>query len=411
MPSFENPAAFFLLLLIPLLYIFRYSKIFNQITFPAVLSDWNGRTFEWKGKSQKVLSVFARIFFTAGFFISVAALAAPVISNQEKVYTSLGTDIVFVVDTSPSMSAKDMDGTQRLEASKNAIYTLTNKNDGSRYGLVALGSNAAVLVPPTNDQTFFSEHLAKISAGTFGNGSAIGDGLSTAVCHLVSSSAPKKCIVLFTDGENNAGEIHPETAAQLARDNNITIYVVGIGSKGKVPIEYTDPSTGKLYAGYLDSNFNPASLKKIANIAGGRYFEAQTIEELSNILTTVSKTENVSQNYTYRTVNRLFYKQFLSIAITLFILAWFIRRIILKEMVCFKYRKILFVRSACLLIGFLFLLLAHAGLTWGTYLVPVQKSGHSVAMVFDISNSMMAKDCPGNISRLKAASLYAKKLL
>ena len=74
MPSFENPAAFFLLLLIPLLYIFRYSKIFNQITFPAVLSDWNGRTFEWKGKSQKVLSVFARIFFTAGFFISVAAL-------------------------------------------------------------------------------------------------------------------------------------------------------------------------------------------------------------------------------------------------------------------------------------------------------------------------------------------------
>ena len=411
MPSFENPAAFFLLLLIPLLYIFRYSKIFNQITFPAVLSDWNGRTFEWKGKSQKVLSVFARIFFTAGFFISVAALAAPVISNQEKVYTSLGTDIVFVVDTSPSMSAKDMDGTQRLEASKNAIYTLTNKNDGSRYGLVALGSNAAVLVPPTNDQTFFSEHLAKISAGTFGNGSAIGDGLSTAVCHLVSSSAPKKCIVLFTDGENNAGEIHPETAAQLARDNNITIYVVGIGSKGKVPIEYTDPSTGKLYAGYLDSNFNPASLKKIANIAGGRYFEAQTIEELSNILTTVSKTENVSQNYTYRTVNRLFYKQFLSVAITLFILAWFIRRIILKEMVCFKYRKILFVRSACLLIGFLFLLLAHAGLTWGTYLVPVQKSGHSVAMVFDISNSMMAKDCPGNISRLKAASLYAKKLL
>ena len=95
MPTFENPAAFFLLLLIPLLYIFRSLKIFNQITFPAVLEDWNGRSFEWKGKSQKFLSILARTFFTAGFLISEAALAAPVISNQEKVYTSLGSDIVL----------------------------------------------------------------------------------------------------------------------------------------------------------------------------------------------------------------------------------------------------------------------------------------------------------------------------
>ena len=411
MPNFENPAAFFLLILIPALFILRHLKIFNRISFPAVLADWEGRHFEWKGKTQKFLSVTASIFYIAAFLISVSALAAPVISNQEKVYTSLGTDIVFVLDTSPSMSAKDVDGAQRLEAAKNAIYLLTNKNDGSRYGLVGLGSSAAVLVPPTSDQTFFSERLSQVTAGSFGNGSAIGDGLSTAVCHLVSSSAQKKCIVLLTDGENNAGEIHPETAAQLAADNKITIYVVGIGSKGKVPIEYTDPVTGRLYSGYLDSNFNPASLKKISDIANGRYFEALTLNELSDILTTVSKTEAVSQTFTYRTVNHLYYKQFLSVAILLFLLAWFIKRIILKEMSCFRLKKILFVRSGCLAISFIFILLARAGLTWGTYLVPVQKSGHSVAMVFDISNSMLAKDCAGNTSRLEASAIYAKKLL
>ncbi len=411
MPNFENPAAFFLLIFIPALYILRHLKIFNRISFPAVLADWEGRHFEWKGKTQKFLSVSATIFYISAFFISVCALAAPVISNQEKVYTSLGTDIVFVLDTSPSMSAKDVDGAQRLEAAKNAIYLLTNKNDGSRYGLVGLGSSAAVLVPPTSDQAYFSERLSQITAGSFGNGSAIGDGLSTAVCHLVSSSAQKKCIVLLTDGENNAGEIHPETAAQLAADNKITIYVVGIGSKGKVPIEYTDPVTGRLYSGYLDSNFNPASLKKISDIANGRYFEALTLNELSEVLTTVSKTEAVSQTFTYRTVNHLYYKQFLSIAILLFLLAWFIKRVILKEMSCFRYKKILIVRSGCLAIAFIFLLLARAGITWGTYLVPVQKSGHSVAMVFDISNSMLAKDCPGNTSRLEASAIYAKKLL
>ena len=411
MPNFENPAAFFLLLLIPALFILRHLKIFNRITFPAVLADWEGHRFEWKGRPQKFLSALAGLLFTTGFLISVCALAAPVISNQEKVYTSIGTDIVFVLDTSPSMSAKDMEGAQRLETAKNAIYLLTGKNDGSRYGLVGLGSNAAVLVPPTSDLTFFSERLTKVSAGSFGNGSAIGDGLSTAVCHLVSSSAQKKVIVLLTDGENNAGEIHPETAAQLAADNSISIYVVGIGSKGKVPIEYTDPVTGRLYSGYLDSNFNPASLKKISAIANGKYFEAATLNELSEVLSTVSKTEMVSQTFTYRTVNHLFYRQFISAAIIFFLLAWFIRRILLKEMICFRYKKILFVRSACLAFAFIFLLLARAGLTWGTYLVPVQKSGHSVSMVFDISNSMLAKDCPGNMTRLEAAALYAKKLL
>lgn len=130
MPAFENPAAFFLVLLIPLLFILRSAKIFNQISFPAVLSDWEGYSFEWKGKPQKFLSLLASFFFTSGFLISVCALAAPVFSNQEKVYTSLGTDTVFVLDTSPSMSAKDMNGSQRLAAAKNAIYTLSHKNDG-----------------------------------------------------------------------------------------------------------------------------------------------------------------------------------------------------------------------------------------------------------------------------------------
>ncbi len=416
MPSFENPAAFLLILLIPLLYILRHLKILAKISFPAVLADWEGRSFTWKGHTQKFLSVLSQILLIAGFLISIAAFADPVISSQEKVYTSLGTDIVFVLDTSPSMSAKDMDGGMRLEAAKNAILKLTKENDASRYGLVALGSNAAVLVPPTTDHSFFTEHLINISAGSFGNGSAIGDGLSTAVCHLVSSTAPKKCIVLLTDGENNAGEIHPETAARLAADNEITIYVVGIGSKGRVPIEYTDPATGKIYSGHLDSNFNPASLKKISTIGNGRYFEAQSLDELSATLGTVTKIETVTPNYTYRTVSNYYYKNFLTLAIIILVITWFIKRIILKEMICFRHKRILLVRSAFLAVSFVMLLIARSGISWGSYLVPVQKNGHSVAMVFDISNSMLARDCPGtgahgSSTRLEAASVYAKKLI
>lgn len=411
MPNFANPAAFLLFLIIPILFILRKLKIFNKITFPAVLADWEGRHFEWNNKSQKFFSILARVLRWLGFILVIIAFADPVYSIREKVYTTLGTDVVFVVDTSPSMAAKDVNGSMRLNAAKSAIHTLTQNNNGCRFGIVALGSNASVLVPPTSDSDSFTERLASIAVGALGSGSAIGDGLSTAVCHLVSSTAPKKCIILLTDGENNAGEIHPETAAKIAAENQIAIYVVGIGSKGTVPIEYTDPITGKQYSGYLDSDFNSASLKRISSIGKGRYFEVRSIEELSATLETVAKMEAVSQSFTYRTINKTYYQKVLLIAIILLAVACFIKYVMLREMAFFKVKKILYLRAGVLLFGYAMLFLAYSGISWGTYLVPVQKTGSSVSMVFDISNSMLAKDGPEKSTRLKAASVYAEKLL
>lgn len=409
--DFQNPAAFFLLLLIPLLFLLRKLKIFSQMTFQAVLADWNGRVFVCHGKLRKFLSWFAKVLIAVGFVLSVCALADPVVSHQEKVYTTLGTDVVFVVDTSPSMAAKDMDGITRLEAAQNAVTSLIQNYKGFRYGLVGLGSSASVIVPPTNNSSIFQERFKSIKVGLFGNGSAIGDGISTAVCHLSSSSAPKKCIILLTDGENNAGEIHPETAAKLAFENKINLYVVGIGSKGTVPIEYIDPQTGKSYSGYLDSDFNSTSLKKMAEIGKGRYFEVRTLDDLISTLGVVAATENVTQNFTYRLVNDYYYKPVLLIAIICIVAAWFIKRILLKEMSSFRLKKNYITRTVFNFIAFLMLVLSYAGLSWGTYLVPVQKSGNSVSMVFDISNSMLKEDGPEGLSRLDATSVYAGKLL
>lgn len=333
MPDFQNPAAFLLLLLFPLLFLLRKLKIFTKITFPAVLTDWNGKAFKWNGKARQFFSFFIKILLGTGFICIILALADPVHSWQEKVYTSLGTDVVFVVDTSPSMAAKDMDGITRLEAAKNTINKVAKEHEGFRFGIVVLGSEASVFVPPTSDQSVFLKRISDINVGILGNGSAIGDGLSTAICHLSSSKAPKKCIILLTDGENNAGVIHPETAATLAVNNGITVYVVGIGSKGSVPIEYTDPATGKLYSGYLDSNFNSSSLIKISNIANGRYFEVKTTEELLGTLKNVAKSENINQNFTYKTMNELLYDRFLFVGICLLVLAWIIKRLFLNEMV------------------------------------------------------------------------------
>ena len=411
MLEFQNPAAFLLFLLVPLLFLLRYLKIFRQVTFTAVLADWNGKAFVWNGRFRKLLSILVTIILFAGFAGAVTALADPVITRQEKVYTSLGTDVVFVIDTSPSMAAKDIGGATRLEAAKNTIRSVAASYDGCRYGMVVLGSEASVFVPPTADINLFTGRLDDVQVGILGNGSAIGDGLSTAVCHLVSSSAQKRTIILLTDGENNAGQIHPETAAALAAENDISVYVIGIGTKGTVPIEYVDPVTGKIYSGYLDSNFNSVSLRRISTMTQGRYFEVTTAEEFQKTFETVIKAESVSQNYTFRTVTQSCFKKILLWAIIFLCAGWFIKRIILREVLSFRYAKILIVRSVFIAISFIMVLIAYSDIHWGTYLVPVQKSGASVSLVYDISNSMLARDCEGGLTRLRAACEYSKGLL
>lgn len=333
MPDFQNPLTFLLLLIIPLLYILRKLKLFSRISFPAVLSDWGGKPFEWDEKAQIILSKISKACVIAGFLFAVFALSDPVISRQEKVYTSLGTDVVFVIDSSPSMSASDINGYSRIDAAKNTIIKIINENDGIRVGIVAFGSDASVFVPPTTDHQTVIKRLAEIKIGILGENSSIGDGLSTAVCHLATSSAPNKCIILLTDGENNGGTIHPETAATLAKSKKITIYVVGIGSKGNVHFEYEDPVAGTIKYGDYNSNFNSASLRKIASLADGRYFEVKTSDELIKVIDNVTKKENVVQNFTYRIVKEQLYDKFLFWAILFISAAWIIKRIFLNEIV------------------------------------------------------------------------------
>lgn len=403
--SFQNLPALLFLLFIPLYIILRKAGILKKKTVKTVLSDWNGKTFEWNSPLTKVLYFISKAFIYAAFILTVIALSDPVKKHQEKIYTSRGTDIMFAVDTSPSMVAKDMSGKTRLQVSLETIKNLAVQNNGTRYGLVTFGSEAAVAVPPTNDIDTFSARIQMITAGSMGDGSAIGTGISTAVYHLISSKAPKRCIILFTDGENNAGDIHPETAAELAAKHDITLYVFGVGSKGTVSIDYTDPVSGKKYTGYLDSDFDSSSLIRLAATGKGKYYETATAEQLSAALENISHIENLSQDFIYKTILDSLYKKILLAALGCLILAWFLTRVVLKN------RRINLLKTIPAGLAFILFLLSLTDLSQGKKMVPVYKSSNAVAMVFDISNSMTAKDEEGHLSRLEAASVFAKKLL
>lgn len=333
MPVFENPAAFLFLLFIPGLYICRKLNVFRKIAFPLTFSDWEGKSFVWEGKISKIINVIATIISNLGFIMLVIAFSKPIIHQQERIYTSKGADILFVLDTSPSMASKDIAGMSRLEAAKMGIRTLVNSNKGASFGLISMASEAAAIVPPTVDHNLFIERLDSLYIGGLGDGSAIGIGLSSAIYHLMASSAPKKCIVLITDGENNAGAVHPDTAAILAKENNITLYIFGIGTKGTVPIEYIEPTTGKVYSGFYESEFDTTALEAIASVANGRFFGIESTSALSDALATISRKESVTQTFHYKSMNTKLYTTFLFLAGVLFCFVWFMRRVILKEIV------------------------------------------------------------------------------
>lgn len=331
--EFQNPFAFLFLLLIPFYFICRGFGLFKKVSFPLTLSDWGGTSFEWRNKFRSVISVISDLFVVLAFVCVVFALAEPVVSHRERVYTSRGTDVMFVLDVSPSMAARDIGGVTRLEAAKECIRALVSENEGAAFGIVALASDAAVAVPPTTDRILFLETLSTLMVGMLGDGSAIGMGISTAVYHLVSSRAPVKCIVLITDGENNAGSVHPDTAAEIAADNNIILHSLGIGTKGTVQLEYTDAQSGKTYSGYLESNFDVAFLRKLSEKAHGRVFEIQSIDSLSSALSEIENRVSVSQSFYWRTSSEKYYFVFVGVAMILIFASWILKRIYLQEVV------------------------------------------------------------------------------
>lgn len=333
MIGFEHPVAFLLLTAIPLFYILRELKVFSRISFPLVLADWKGRAFEWKQGLVHAASIMADIFFFIGYICIAAALAGPTVTHQEKVYTSRGTDVLFVIDISPSMAAYDIGSSSRLDAARKAISLLASSAPGVSFGIVSMASEAALVVPPTQDLAYLTDRLVNVRIGELGDGTAIGTGLSVAVYHLAGSTAPKKCIILLTDGENNAGSVHPLTAAALAAENDIPVYSLAIGTKGTVPLEYVNPVTGKVYSGYLESGFDDTQLREIASMTGGGCYTVENISGLSDALTAVLRRESVTQAYQLRTKTESKVSLVLMTAVVAIMLSWLIRRVYLKELV------------------------------------------------------------------------------
>jgi len=238
---------------------------------------------------------------TAAYALLVVALARPQGIEQNVRTSTEGIDIMLSIDVSGSMLARDFKP-DRITAAKEVAASFISDRVGDRLGLVVFAGEAFTQSPLTTDQSTLQTLLARIRSGLIEDGTAIGNGLATAINRLRESEAKSKVIILLTDGVNNRGEIAPMTAAEIARAQGIRVYTIGVGSRGTAPYPAVD-MFGNMTFINQKVEIDEKTLTEIARLTGGRYFRATDKEKLQAIYDEINQLEKsrveVTERITY----------------------------------------------------------------------------------------------------------------
>lgn len=246
----------------------------------------------WKEYVMK----FNFVLKLAAIGLLIVALARPQTFDSRRTARVEGTDIVLALDISGSMATKDFEPT-RFQAAKDVAVKFVNQRANDNLGLVVFAGESLSLMPLTYDRGAVTNALMNVKLGDLPDGTAIGDGLTSAINRLLTGKAKSKSIILLTDGSNNAGQVPPATAAQIARQKGIKVYTIGMGTNGTITI--TDPYGFSTTT--LETKIDEPSLKMIAEETGGKFFRAKDEKMLQKVfkeIDALEKTELDVENYT-----------------------------------------------------------------------------------------------------------------
>ncbi|WP_044216068.1 vWA domain-containing protein [Dysgonomonas gadei] len=323
---YANPKyLYLLLLLIPLIvwYIIKLRKM--QATFKMS----SGFAFE---KAPSTIRVYLRHFPFLLRVIAIAlviiVLARPQSVNSSDVSNSEGIDIVMALDISGTMMAQDFSPT-RLEAAKKVAAEFINDRPNDRIGLVIFGGESFTQCPLTTDHKVLLNLLTEVKFGMIEDGTAIGLGLANSVNRLKDSKSKSRVVILLTDGSNNAGQIAPLTAAELAASYDIRVYTIGIGSRGTSTARIMTPYG--LQTMQVSGDFDERTLTEIAAITKGQYFRATDNTSLSAIYDEIDQMEKTHISVNTVTKRKELYMPFAIFALALVGLELVLRRTWLRN--------------------------------------------------------------------------------
>lgn len=289
--EFARPYLFWLFLIyIPLIawYIYKLRKI-----DPAIhISNLD---------VVKSLRTSYRVYLKHGLFILrllaigcvIVILCRPQTHNKWISSNVEGTDIVIALDMSTSMLAQDFTP-DRFGAAKEVAAKFVQGRETDNIGLVVFAGECFTQTPMTNDKTILLNSINSLEMGMLEDGTAIGDGLATAINRIVDGKAKSKSIILLTDGSNNTGLVAPETAADIAREKGIKVYTIGVGSNGSALSPVGINYYGKIEYDYLKVTIDEKTLKSIADKTGGRYYRATDNQALENIFSEIDALEKTT---------------------------------------------------------------------------------------------------------------------
>jgi Ca-activated chloride channel family protein len=226
----------------------------------------------------------------------ILALAQPRLTNSQTKVSASGVDIVAAIDLSGSMASEDFEvGTERmsrLAMAKGVLRKFIETRPNDRIGLVAFATQAFIASPPTLDHDYLLQNLDRLELGTINpNQTAIGSALSTAINRLRDLKQSKsKIVILMTDGQNNAGKIAPQTAAEAAKALGVKVYTIGVGMQGQAPMPVFFGGRKVRYQ-WQPVDIDEDALKDIAALTGAKYYRADNTEKFKAIYAEIDKLE------------------------------------------------------------------------------------------------------------------------
>ncbi|MFL6584645.1 MAG: VWA domain-containing protein [Chthoniobacterales bacterium] len=300
--SFANPWLLLLLALVPLLAWLRGQRG----PAPAVVFS-NTVTLRALGKlSAARAGKLLRTLLLLALAIFVLALARPQLGKSLTEVEASGIDIMLVLDVSNSMLTKDFtiggDEATRLDAVREVTRKFIEGRPNDRIGMIAFGAQPFVVSPMTLDHDWLLQNLDRVRIGLIEGSTAIGSAMAAAGNRLNDKQSKSRAVVLLTDGDNNAGKIPPNTAAEALKALRIKLYAIGIGTNGIAQYPAMDPRTSRVLTDTAGNvlyqrarvSFNEAGLKEVARIADGQFFRATDTKSLERIFGDIDKLEKTT---------------------------------------------------------------------------------------------------------------------
>lgn len=323
--TFQNPEILWLLLIMPLLvayYIF-IGRHEASLTVSTLGRSRAPRTLRyWLRPLPMTLRLMA-------LTLLIIALARPVEKHSNSETTVEGIDIVMAMDISSSMLAQDF-RPNRIEAAKTIAAEFIADRVGDRFSVVAFAGESFTQCPLTSDRSTVQTSLARLRSGVIDDGTAVGNGLATAINRLRESSTKSKIIVLMTDGVNNCGA-SPLMAAEIARDLGIKVYTIGVGRRGTAPVPAMDPF-GNVTMAMVKVEIDEDMLREIAKTTGGEYFRAENAEALTRIYEQIDQMEKSKIEVTDYISYEELYIGWLIAGLVLLIMELLVSRVILNRL-------------------------------------------------------------------------------